>query len=80
MAAVVSRPLAVLDAARRLGIRALGPMARPLLGARDARVISFGVVGLLVAFVVAVTTGVVFGIYPARSAAKKDPIEALRHE
>ena len=51
---MVSRPLAVLDAARRLGIRALGPMARPLLGARDARVISFGVVGLFVAFVVAI--------------------------
>lgn len=51
----VSRPLAVLDSARRLGIRAMGPLARPLLGTPDARVASFAIVGLVVAFVLAVT-------------------------
>ena len=34
----------------------------------------------LVAFGISVGIGVVFGLYPARQAALKDPIESLRHE
>jgi putative ABC transport system permease protein len=35
---------------------------------------------ILLAFSIAVATGIVFGIYPARRAAMRDPIEALRHQ
>ena len=34
----------------------------------------------LIAFGISVGIGVVFGLYPARQAALKDPIESLRHE
>ena len=35
---------------------------------------------VVIAFSIAVTIGIVFGVYPARRAAMLDPIEALRHD
>ncbi|MFO8234995.1 MAG: ABC transporter permease [Bacteroidales bacterium] len=35
---------------------------------------------ILIAFLVSVSTGIIFGYSPAKRAAEKDPIESLRHE
>ncbi len=49
----VALPLVALDAGRRALVRLFGPLARPLLVARDTRVAFFGALGLAVAFVLA---------------------------
>jgi len=35
---------------------------------------------ILIAFLVSVTVGIIFGYSPAKRAAEKDPIESLRYE
>jgi len=41
---------------------------------------SFPMVGAVLGVLVSATVGIIFGLYPAKQAAKKSPINALRYE
>lgn len=49
-------------------------------GATGAITPSFAITTVLLAFAVSVGIGVIFGFYPARRAAKLDPVECLRYQ
>ena len=50
------------------------------LGASGQIIPSFSIATVLLAFAVSVGIGVIFGFYPARRAAKLDPVECLRYQ
>ncbi|MDY3053089.1 MAG: ABC transporter permease [Collinsella bouchesdurhonensis] len=50
------------------------------LGANGGIAPSFSITTVLLAFAVSVGIGVIFGFYPARRAAKLDPVECLRYQ
>jgi putative ABC transport system permease protein len=56
------------------------PLVSGFLPADSGMPTSVTLWSVLLAFVVAVITGLVFGIYPARRASMQDPIVALRHD
>ncbi|MCX6352167.1 MAG: ABC transporter permease [Bacteroidetes bacterium] len=69
-------------------ISVMGGIAGIIIGVATAKSISklnniFTIItpmSIIISFCVAVATGIIFGIAPARKAAMQDPIESLRHE
>jgi putative ABC transport system permease protein len=56
------------------------PVIGPLVPADVSLPTAISPWAVIVAFLVAAATGLAFGIYPARKAARQDPIVALRHD
>ena len=63
-----------------LAIFATGSGILGELGASGQITPSFSIATVLLAFAVSVGIGVIFGFYPARRAAKLDPVECLRYQ
>ena len=69
-------------------ISVLGGLAGIAVGCLSARLLSgignietqITLFPILLSFAFSVGTGIFFGLYPARKAALKDPIDALRYE
>ncbi len=58
----------------------LGLAVPPIVGRLSGMPVIINLWSPLLAFLIALLTGVVFGVYPARRAARLDPVQALRNE
>ncbi|MGC8639752.1 MAG: ABC transporter permease [Isosphaeraceae bacterium] len=58
----------------------LGLSIPPIVGRLSGMPVVINFWSPLLAFLIALLTGVVFGVYPARRAARLDPVQALRNE
>ncbi len=70
----------VLASAGGLGGVLVGAIIVPIIGALEDTPLSINVTAATISVVVSAGIGVVFGFFPARRAARLDPIEALRRE
>ena len=70
----------VLASAGGLGGVIVGAIIVPIIGALEDTPLSINVSAAMISVIVSAMIGVVFGFFPARRAARLDPIEALRRE
>ena len=62
-----------------LGVVIAGSLSK-LVGATTSIPMNMPLYAVIIAITVSTLVGLFFGIYPARKAARLDPIEAMRHE
>ena len=70
----------VLASAGGIGGVLVGAIIVPIIGALEDTPLSINFTAAMISVMVSAAIGVIFGFFPARRAARLDPIEALRRE